>query len=302
MRVTNQDQLLFPAGFNRVLSRSFQTYLSFFLSYFILAAITYLPFLIITEVSSLDLMDLVEFFHGNFLDIIVFLTLPTLITNSQVYPLATISLFMQRFFASAVIISFVQFGTLLFFITFLAQISIAAIMIGVIPYVFLLFAGFFLIMENAEKLIAVRTNLIKSISLVRGQFFPIFLNYMGITLLVILPLMAFSLWYLSTNPGVMAFRESLDKSSEIDNVAFRQFFIQVADSVQADSFRWTRIGIHVLFRPIKSLFLAYLFLGIIQRVSPHTVLNYLGQDKPSNHSRPGKSDPKSGDSEPEETI
>lgn len=291
MRVLNQDHLFFPASFAGILIKSIQTYAGSFLNYFILACITYLPFLILIEVSRLDLMDFIEFFHGNFLDIIIFLTLPTLFINKRVFPLATISLFMQRFFASAVVISLVQLGTLLFFITFFAQISLGAILVGVIPYLFLLFAGFFLIMENAQKLISIRMNLLNSVKLVRGQFFSIFWNFISITFMIFLPLFFFTLWYLGTHPDMIEVRNSMAGSTTADTMAIQRALQLLQEIIQEGGFKWSRIAIHVLFRPLKSLFLAFLFLGIIQRISPSTIVNFLGRETDSDNDVTPESDP-----------
>ncbi|MBT3226949.1 MAG: hypothetical protein HN580_23265 [Deltaproteobacteria bacterium] len=281
MGVLNQDHLFFPTSFNGILIKSIRIYAGSFINYLLLAFITYLPFLILIEFSKLDIMDMVEFFHGNFLDIVIFLTLPTLFIDRKVLPLATISLFVQRFFASAVVISFVQLGTLLFFITFFARISLGAILVGIIPYIFLLFAGFFLIMENAPRLISIRLNLFHSIKLVRGQFFSIFWNFISITILVFLPLFFFSLWYLGSHQEMIVIREGLGNNPEADSMVVQNFLTLVQDIVQENGFKWSRIGIHILFRPLKSLFLTMLFLSIIQRVSPNTIVNFLSNT--SNH-------------------
>lgn len=275
MGVLNQDHFVFPTNFNSILITSIRTYIESFINYLLLASITYLPFVILMEFSEADIMDIVEFFHGNFLDIIIFLTLPTLFIDRNVYPMATISLFVQRFFASAVVISFIQLGTLLFFITFFAQISLGAILIGTIPYIFLLFAGFFLIMENAPRLISVRMNLFFSAKLVKGQFFSIFWNFISITMLVFIPLFFFSLWYLGSHQEMILIRKSLGDNPEADSMIVQRFLTSVQNIVREDGFKWSRIGIHILFRPLKSLFLAFLFLGIIQRISPNTVTSFL---------------------------
>jgi len=276
MGVLDQNRLQFPTTFGGILIRSIQTYAESFFNYLILACLTYLPFLAIIELSDLDIMDIVEFFHGNFLDIIIFLTLPTLFINKKVLPLATISLFVQRFFASAVVISLVQLGTLLLFITFFAQISIGVILVGIIPYVFLLFAGFFLIMENAPKLISVKDNLFNSVKLVKGQFFAIFWNFISITFMIFLPLFFFSLWYLGSHPEMIEIRNILNANPEGDSLVIQRFLTLVQNIVQESGFKWSRIGIHILFRPLKSLFLTFLFLGIIQRISPSTIIKFLG--------------------------
>lgn len=279
MGVHKQDAFVFPTGFGGILIKSLQTYAGSFLNYGLLSVLTFLPFLILIEISRLDLMDMVEFFHGNFLDIIIFLSLPTLFMHGRVYPFATISLFMQRFFASAVIISFVQLGTLLFFILFFVQISVMLMLVGFIPYLFLLFAGFFLILENSEKLISVKTNLLNSLRIVRTQFFLVFTNYALISILVMLiPLFIFTLWYLGNHPDMTDLsnlNSRITENPEAEVVVLQDAFARIQSIIQEDRYVWVRMGIHVVLRPIKSLFLAFLFLSIIQRLSPDTVKGFL---------------------------
>lgn len=278
MAVKPINQFDFPIKFWAIMIRSIQIYKRSFFNYFILALLTYLPFLIFDQLSRFDLLDIVEFFHGNFLDVVIFLTLPTLYMNKRVFPFATLQLFMHRFFASAVVISFVQLGTLLFFTTFFAQISIGIIIIGIIPYIFLLFAGFFLILENSAKLISVRNNLWNSIKLVRNQFFSIFWNYINITILMVLPLFFFSVWYLGSHPELMTFVESLKNPPQNDLIVGQKLLNTIQSIVQETGFKWSRIGIHLILRPIKSLFLAFLFLGLLQYTAPHAIKSFLGHE------------------------
>jgi hypothetical protein len=275
--------LTFPINFWGLMIRSIQIYRHTFLNYLTLAVITYLPFLIFDQFSRFDLLDIVEFFHGNFLDVIVFLTLPTLLIEKKVFPISTIQLFFQRFFASAVIISLVQLGILLFFTTFFAQISLGTIIIGIIPYIFLLFAGFFLIMENSPQLISVRRNLINSVKLVKNQFFSIFWNYLNITILLIVPLFVFSLWYLGRHTELIQFVATINDGQTPDTLKGQKLLTLIQSIVQEPGFKWSRISIHILLRPIKSLFLALLFLGLLQPVKPDDIKSFLGvpEDEPS---------------------
>jgi len=196
--------------------------------------------------------------------------------EKKVFPISTIQLFIQRFFASAVIISFVQLGILLFFTTFFAQISLGTIIIGIIPYIFLLFAGFFLIMENSSKLISVRKNLISSIGLVKNQFFSIFWNYLNITIIIVIPLFLFSILYLGRHPELVQFVELLQENQTTDSLAGQNLLSIIQNIVQEPGFKWSRITIHVLLRPIKSLFLSLLFLGLLQQIKPDDIKSFLG--------------------------
>jgi len=298
MTIEHSNHLNFPIRFWQIIIKSFRTYLSSFSSYLLLAILTYIPFLVFDQFSKFDLLDIIEFFHGNFLDIIIFLTLPTLFTHKKVFPFATIALFVQRFFTSAVIISFVQLGTLLFFMMFFAQISIGVIIIGIIPYVLLLFAGFFLIMENSSKLVSIKFNLINSIKTVKTQFFSIFWNYINITILMILPLFFFSAWYLGQHSGLAILTESINKNGSIQSASGEKLLILIQDIVQESGFKWGRVSLHILFRPVKSLFLSFLFLGIIQQFSPNAVKAFLGDNKSedsTDQSQPDNTDESIGD-------
>ncbi len=279
MIIDHSSDLDFPVRFWRIIIKSLKTYFNSFANYFLLAVLTYIPFVLFDQFSKFDLLDLIEFFHGNFLDIVIFLTLPTLYMQKRVFPLATISLFIQLFFTSAVLISFVQLGTLLFFMMFFAQISLGVIIIGIIPYVLLLFAGFYLIMENSTKLVSVRYNLLNSIRLVKTQFFAIFWNYINITILMILPLFFFSVWYLGQHTELAISADSVRTSTSVESTNGENLLVLIQNIIQEPGFKWGRISIHLLFRPIKSLFLAFLFLGIIQQFSPDTIKAFLGEKK-----------------------
>ncbi len=271
-----RDLPIFPVRFRDIIAKSIAFYKSAFFNYLWLATITYLPFLFLDWFSRLDLLDLVEFFHGNFLDTIVFLTLPTVFIYRKVFPFATVKLFVQRFFASAVIISFVQLGFFLFVMLFVDRISWGAIIIGMIPYIFLLFAGFFLVLENSSKLISVRFNLLNSIKLVRNRFFTIFMIYLNISLLLMVPLFLFSVWYLERHPQLADFSASLTDDPKANIVLTEELLYLLQNIMKEPSFRLGRIVVHILFRPVKSLFISFLFLGIIQQISPATIHRYLG--------------------------
>ncbi|MDH5559926.1 MAG: hypothetical protein OEY59_03635 [Deltaproteobacteria bacterium] len=268
----------FPLQFWKVFSTSLGIYKNSFKNYLFLAALTYLPFLIINSLSPLDLLDLIDFFHGIFLDIMVFLTLPTIYINRRVYPIATIVLF-QRFFASAVIISFIQLGVLWLFIGVFVGISVGLIIFGVIPFVFLIFAGFFLILENKNSLISVGENLLKSFKVVRANFLLVFWNFLNITFLITVPVLFFSIYYLSQHPDWVSFFEKYNPNVKAEPVFVEELFKLVQNIVQELGYKIGRIGIHIFFRPLKSIFLSLLFLGIMVRIAPVAVQSFLGAGK-----------------------
>ena len=276
--IRNQTlDLDFPTRFWALTAKSVASYKNFFLSYLFLAVVAYVPFFIIGSFSGPEMQDIFEFFHGGFLDIIIFLTLPTIRQQNQVYPFATIQLFFQRFFASAVIIILVQLGVLLYFARSFAAVSISAIIIGLVPYVFLLFAGFYLIMENSRKMISIKSNMISSIKIVKKQFFTIFWSYINITIICILPLFLFTIYYLGNHPEITAFAETLDATSRQSDVQSGQKLLEILQLIAGENgFKWSRITIHIVLRPIKSLFLSFLFLGALYRTSPDLVNSFLG--------------------------
>jgi hypothetical protein len=265
----------FPVFFWKIVKNSLIFYKQALINYLLLSVITYLPFLVVDAFSSNYTIDLIEFFHGNFLDIIVFLTLPTIYLQHRVFPLATIQLFIQRFFASAVVISVVQFGILILFTLFFAQISIGVILIGLIPYIYLLFAGLFLIMENSNQTISVRNNLVNSAKLVRKRFFVIFVYYFLITFFTSLPFIFFFMWYMMGQAEFTAFEEVFRNQPE-NSVLLSEKLIALIESFNQPAFKWSRVGIHLLFRPVKSLFLSFLFLGILFELNPAVVKSFLG--------------------------
>lgn len=278
MQGVSATDLNFPVFFWGILGKSISFFRKSFLNFIILSILSFIPFLIVDLFSASYAIDLIEFFHGNFLDIIIFLTLPTIYLQNRVFPVATLQLFFQRFFASAVVISFIQFGTLTLFTLVFAQISFAIILIGMIPYIYLLFAGFFLIMENSPKLISVKANLINSINLVRSRFFVFFVHYFFITFITSLPFVLFFMWYMVELPEFAAFEQTFRTNPE-NTAALSQSLATLLESFNQPGFKWGRITIHVLFRPIKSLFLCFLFLGVLHRFNPEVVLSFLGFEK-----------------------
>ncbi len=262
-----QDSLLheFPVLFWGIFKKGITIYKQSFLSYLILTLITFLPFLIFDTLIKFDIFGIIKLFHGNFLDIIIFLTLPTVFTQRKVYPMATIQLFMQRFFLSSAIIIFIQLVTILFFST----------LVGFIPYIFFMFAGFFLIMENSPASISIQNNLINSIRLVKSRFFPLFWNYLSISFLIVIPfvLIVYAILYFNEHPSLINLIEAFEKGSA-DKKLIDQHFWKVIDAII--EFKETHIVCHVVFRPIKSLFLAFLFLGIINQITPGVIRDYLG--------------------------
>lgn len=264
----------FPINFWKIILRGARLYKEAFAGYFVLTVLTYLPFLVFDYFSPVDVLDLIDFIHGHFLDIIIFITLPTVYLQHKVFPFATLSLF-QRFFTSAVVISLIQFGVLWIFIGFFASISLGLFIVGMIPYIFLIFAGFYLILDSEIKLFNVIGPIINSFTMVRGGFFPIFWSFLNISILISAPLFLFSLVYLTNHADWVAFFAPIAEDSPAEATYIVELLRIVQNIMQEPPYKIGRISIHILFRPLKSLFLCFLFLGILSRISPEIIQAFL---------------------------
>ncbi len=279
MPTASSSDFDFPIFFGGIFKKSLRFFGRSFVSFLLLSVVTFIPFLAFEALSEPYLLDLIEFFHGNFLDIIIFLTLPTIYLQGKVFPLPTLVLFFQRFFASVVVISCIQFSSLALFALFFKQVSIGIILVSMIPYIYLIFTGFFLIIENSPQLISVRNNLIDSIKLARTRFFSVFAHYFLITTVTALPFVVFFLWYVAGQPEFSAFEEVFRTQPE-NSTLLSEKLLGLLETFNRPEFKWPRIGIHIVTRPIKSLFLSFLFLGILFRLNPQIVKSFLGFDNP----------------------
>lgn len=263
----------FPTRFGAIFINSLKCYKQFFAAYVTLSFLSFLPFILINLIAPVRLLDVFEVIHGNILDIIIFLTLPTLFIDKKVFPIATLSVF-RRFVVAAVLISLLQFAALLFFVIFFIQINIALVFFGFIPYIFLIFAGYFLILDNLPGLLNVGTTLMRSLRLIGQSFLPVILGVFNISLVMILPISIFSFWYFGNHPDMLQFSATSGFDTTNDAKMTENFFQVFQVVAQEDSFQTGRIGIHILFRPLKSLFLCFLFLGILNALSPKVLQAY----------------------------
>ncbi len=257
------NDLGYPLSYIKMFSKSIQIYRGSFFNYFILSLLIYLPFLLIEQLGKIEFVFLIEIFHGNFLDILVFLTLPTLIIHKKVFPLGTIQIFLQRFLASAVTITFIQLA-----FNFLG-------IIGFIPYLFILFAGFFLVIENSSKIINVKSCMIQSVQLMRNFFFAVTWNFILITILVNLPVSLFAIWYFSDHQGLWEVLSSLESVQKDNTVSFQQLFEASVRLTREPGFMFGRILLHIVFRPIKSIFMASVFISLMHHLYPERINNEL---------------------------
>jgi hypothetical protein len=273
-------------SFLSLLIQSTRLYKRNFGNYLFLAIISYLPFLIIEAMSSADILVLIDFFHGNFLDLIVFLTLPTLAKEQRIYPFATLQIFTQNFFLYSILLSFIQLGILFFIPSMLPNIG--SILIGVILYIFILFPGFFLVITQLTGWLKIKSCLSASILLVRGNFMVTFANFMLITIFVTVPVLFYSVWYLSNHSDLIQYTTQLQLMENPDIMVGKELIELVQKIIGEQSFRWGRFAVHILFQPLKSLFLAFLIIGLADYTSTKLFDNYLGresntelQEKPS---------------------
>jgi hypothetical protein len=139
----------------------------------------------------------------------------------------------------------------------------------------MIFTGFFLIIENSPKLFSVKNNLLNSVRVARTRFFGIFAHYFLITTITALPFVVFCIWYVSAQPEFAAFEETFRTQPE-NSKLLSENLMALVESFNRPEFKWPRIGIHILTRPIKSLFLSFLFLGILFRLNPVIVKSFLG--------------------------
>ena len=272
MKEIRPNDLSYPSSFFIMFSRSIQIYRSSAFNYLLLSFIVYLPFSVIEQLGRSGLSASVEIIHGSFLDMLVFLSLPTLIIYKKIYPIGTIRIFLLRFFASAVILSIFQL--LLYFLGIL----------GFIPYIFIMFSGFFLIIENSPKILNIKRCLMQSISAVRNFVVPISWSYLLITVLITLPVSAFAMWYFSDHQKLWQSIGELDSVRESNTVSIQQLIEAALLLMQEPNFVLGRSILHIAFRPLKSIFVAVLFVSVMYRLDPIRIDSFLSiksNDSPS---------------------
>lgn len=274
MNSFQSNQINTPVQFWGILKKSISFYRCSFFSYLVISIVTFVPFIVLNQFTQSNFLEIEEFIHGVFIDILIFLTFPTLISEKKIYPFATIQMFLQRFFASSVLIGLVQMGVLFLFLSFFAQLSFGFILVGIIPYLFTIFAGFYLIFENSTRLIDVNKNLLRSIQLVKQFFMAVFQNFLMISLIIMIPMFIFSVWFITNHTEVAALLQGAKQGATAG--AGVEVFSLIQEVIQTASFQWGRISIHLLFRPLKSIFLAVLFFSLVSKIDPVGVASFLG--------------------------
>lgn len=310
MNVLSLDELGLPLKFKDIFKKTVQLYRKYFINIISLSLLVYLPFLLLEPLTDdPQFIVFVETFHGSFLDIIIFLTLPTIYIHKKIFPIATLQIFFQRFFASAVIISMLQFfmliiiGIMIFmklaisvivlgmqstsgipFLIIFLPFSIAILIIGFIPFINVIFAGFFLILGNESKLIDIKRNLISSIQLAKTSLIQILVAVFKVTIVISIPILIFMNWYLITHPDIAPLIKSVSVEQQPSGDEMMAIQVQLFDTVfkifQEPEFTWGRILIHCLVRPFKSVFLCIMFLSLMMRFKPEFIKSYFSIETP----------------------
>ena len=263
MKGIHLNDISYPSSFFMMFSKSVQIYRTSAFNYILLSLIVYLPLLVVERLGRSDFVFLIELVHSSFLDILVFLSLPTLIIYKKIYPLETIQIFLMRFFASAVILSIIQL-----------MLSFLGIW-GFIPYIFILFSGFFLVIENSSEIINVRKCLIQSVKTVRNFIIPVSWNYLLITIITTIPVSMFAIWYFSDHQKLWEAIRTLDTVRENNTISIQQLINTTLALTQEPKFILGRLLLHIVFRPLKSIFIAVLFISLMHRLNPVRIDNFL---------------------------
>ncbi|MDX2469703.1 MAG: hypothetical protein QNL04_03885 [SAR324 cluster bacterium] len=260
--INMSDQAVFPVSFGQVLALSFDAYKKFFPGFFFLGSLSYLPFFLLAQLLTFENTEILGLVHGLLLDTIVFLALPTIYSAGKIFPLTTLQIF-QRFFTSAILISFAQ----LFFM----MIGL----VGAVPLMFLIFAGQFLILNNHEKLVDVIGNLKASAKLAKDNFGLIFWSFMGITLICILPEVVFRLGYVLSHSEIQALALAGENGQLIGADFTNKVFNMVEIIASENGFQMWNSILHLVSRPFKAIFMAFLFLGCLNQIDSERIKRYL---------------------------
>ena len=257
------EDLSCPVRVAKIFSISIRIFRSSIFGYLLLSLMVYLPLLLMKQLGRPEFASLIELIHGSFLDMLVFLTLPTLIIYKKVYPIGTIRIFLQRFFASAVILALLQLS-----LNYIGGL-------GFLFSIFILFSGCFLVIENSPKIVNIKSCLMQSFTIVRKYFFQVIWNFLAITIIITVPASLFALWYFYGHREFWETIHALDSVQEHNTVTVRQLLETSLELAQEPKFLLGRVVLHIVFRPLKSIFMAVLFISIMQLVDPTRIGNFL---------------------------
>ncbi|OGG95191.1 MAG: hypothetical protein A2508_07520 [Candidatus Lambdaproteobacteria bacterium RIFOXYD12_FULL_49_8] len=266
-----------PFSFIPLFAQALHLYKSQFGNLFILGILSFLPFwgldFLLKGLDVRDLNDLIELFHGFLLDILVFLALPTLLNYGRVYPLATLKIF-QDYFGTGVVLVLFQIFALFFSLLFFSQFGFIMVTFGLVPFVFVLFIGHFMLVNGTPQFSGLKQSFLNSISLVRSFFVPVFFGYLNISILMITPIFLFSMVYLKGHPEMAQWLEvSTNPDTPIDLPNLMEMLQRIVSEFE---YQGGRLGIHLVFRPLKAVFMALLFARLLELSAPEKHSAYLG--------------------------
>ena len=278
-----------PMRFWPLLVRAFGLYKANLLNFFLLGFLSYLPFWLLDLAADLDLSDPVELIHGFLLDILVCLALPTLVNHGRIYPFATLKIF-QDYFASAVLVVLSQVFLLFVLMLFFSGLGLPFVMFALMPFVLVLFVGHFALVNGKPAIRELGQNLVDSFQLVKSSFSTVFFGYLNISLLMILPIMLFSLYYLGTHPQIEKLITQVEQESQLEQSGQNEALLGLVESLKIvvgeTGYQTGRLALHLLFRPLKSLFLALLFAQLLERLNPKAHQRFFGLAEPLDPQEP----------------
>lgn len=249
---TFDPEKLFPLGFFPQLIQALQNYGRFLPAYLMLSVATYFPFVLLDELTSFDSYGVSGFLTARFFDVVVFISIPFLVTNNYISVKQVLQLFFQRFFGKIVLVCLIQFSFIFLAVGFFASINISLLFLGFFAYLFILFAGLFMVFYSVgqDRLPPIPLVVVNSFLLVRNHFGLVFRNILLLSIYAAFPTLVFLFGYSANIDG-------------LDQV--QDFNALVSTLLQDPGLKWGMVAIQTIVRPFESLFLGFLFLGILSR-------------------------------------
>ncbi|MDT8445585.1 MAG: hypothetical protein RRB13_01655 [bacterium] len=268
-----------PFQLMQLMSTAFGQYRAQILPLLVLSLVSFLPFWAISQFSQFDLGDLSELFHGFLLDILVFLALPTLLSFNRIYPIETLKIF-TNFFASSILVVLLQVFGLFFLLLFFSGFGLPFMFFGLVPFIFILFVGQFSLVNNAPKMLELKDNFIDSVLLIRKHFWAVFVAYLNLSTLMILPILIFSLVYMRSHPE---FVKLTDTTGPMDGTGL---FEAIQAVMNETGYQMGRMGIHLVFRPFKALVMGLILAKLLEQSMPEKHAAYFNITEPPAEDNP----------------
>jgi len=265
--IQNQPPVVQVPIFWSLFLKSIQYYRGTFKNLLILTVVSYLPFFVIGRFTRVDLADPMELLHGFLLDILICLALPTIINQGKVYPLATFKIF-QDYFAQVVVIILGQMFLIFFLMAFFSSFGLVFLFVSLLPFVFVLFTGQFALVNGKTKIMELSENVSASFSLVKGNFRLVLFGYLNISSLMVLPILIFSMYYIGSHSTAAHLLEASESAKVAGGVPLQDIVGEIKGIVDEEGYQNGRLVVHLLVRPLKSLFMALLFAHLLQLIAP----------------------------------